>query len=162
MTNKPANVCCPKFDPKTWDEKSVKWDKQMFITDSMTTFLHIPLFPPIGKIIGKLWKQAEDAKASPELKDWLLLANDPTPFRCDYYMMTTKKVDGAKNTTLSGNFMTKVFDGPYSAVPKWLKEMNEYLKSKGKTAKDFYFYYTTCPKCAKKYGHNYVVLFAQI
>jgi hypothetical protein len=24
------------------------------------------------------------------------------------------------------------------------------------------FYYTTCPKCAKRYGKNYVVLLAQI
>ena len=28
--------------------------------------------------------------------------------------------------------------------------------------KDRYFYYTTCPKCAKKHGHNYVVGFAQV
>jgi hypothetical protein len=25
-----------------------------------------------------------------------------------------------------------------------------------------YFFYTTCPKCAKKYGKNYVVILAQI
>lgn len=24
------------------------------------------------------------------------------------------------------------------------------------------FYYTTCPKCAKLHGHNYVVAFAQV
>jgi hypothetical protein len=25
-----------------------------------------------------------------------------------------------------------------------------------------YCYYTTCPKCAKKYGKNYVVLLAKV
>ncbi|MGE5758418.1 MAG: hydrolase [Sideroxydans sp.] len=25
-----------------------------------------------------------------------------------------------------------------------------------------YFYYTTCPKCAKKYGKNYVVILAEV
>lgn len=27
---------------------------------------------------------------------------------------------------------------------------------------ELYFHYTTCPKCAKKYGHNYVVLFTEV
>ena len=32
----------------------------------------------------------------------------------------------------------------------------------GKPDGEVYFYYTTCPKCAKHYGHNYVVGFAEI
>jgi len=47
-------------------------------------------------------------------------------------------------------------------VDSWIKEMNGYVKSKGKELKKLYFYYTACPKCAKKYGKNYVVLLAQI
>ena len=35
-------------------------------------------------------------------------------------------------------------------------------EKKGKVAKQLLFYYTTCPKCAKAYGKNYVVLFAQV
>ena len=58
--------------------------------------------------------------------------------------------------------MTKVFDGPYSAVPKWIKEMDAYVKSQGKQPLKYYFYYTTCPKCIKVHGHNYVVAFAQV
>lgn len=26
----------------------------------------------------------------------------------------------------------------------------------------YYFHYTSCPKCAKIYGHNYVVAFAKV
>ena len=40
--------------------------------------------------------------------------------------------------------------------------MTEYVQAKGKTMKKLYFSYTTCPKCAKVYGKNYVVLFGQI
>jgi len=43
-----------------------------------------------------------------------------------------------------------------------MKEMEEYVKDKGKQIKKMYFSYTTCPKYAKVYGKNYVVLFAQI
>ena len=60
------------------------------------------------------------------------------------------------------DFLTKVFEGPYQNVGKWAMEMAEYVKGKGKEIKKLYFSYTTCPKCAKAYGKNYVVLFAQI
>ena len=58
--------------------------------------------------------------------------------------------------------LTKVFKGSYQNVGKWAMEMAEYVKGKGKEIKKLYFSYTTCPKCAKAYGKNYVVLFAQI
>jgi hypothetical protein len=40
--------------------------------------------------------------------------------------------------------------------------MAEWVRSKGKTIKRQLFYYTTCPKCAKHYGKNYVVLLAEV
>ena len=40
--------------------------------------------------------------------------------------------------------------------------MKKYVAAKGKALRKLYFYYTTCPKCAAKYGKNYVVLLAQV
>jgi hypothetical protein len=45
---------------------------------------------------------------------------------------------------------------------KWIRYMNSFVTSKGKTAKKNYFFYTTCPKCAKFYGKNYVVILAEV
>ncbi|MEI8048124.1 MAG: hydrolase [Bacteroidota bacterium] len=36
------------------------------------------------------------------------------------------------------------------------------VKSKGQNVKKMYMWYTTCPKCAKKYGRNYVAIVSQI
>jgi hypothetical protein len=36
------------------------------------------------------------------------------------------------------------------------------VASRGKQLQQLYFYYTTCPKCARKYGKNYVVILARI
>ena len=60
------------------------------------------------------------------------------------------------------NDLTKVFEGPYKDVRKWCNEMKQYAQDKGKPVKKMLNYYTTCPKCAKSYGKNYVVLFAEI
>jgi len=40
--------------------------------------------------------------------------------------------------------------------------MVAFVKSKGNEARKIYFFYTTCPRCAKFYGKNYTVLVAEI
>lgn len=155
-------VCCPKFDPSPWDEKEIAFDNKLFIKDTMSQFMHFPLPWSFNKIMTRMWKKLEDAGAKPADKDILMLCYDPSPWKCEVYIGATKEVQDTENVKLSGSFLTKVFDGPYSNVPKWIKEMTEYVGGKGNRIKKFYFYYTTCPKCAKKYGHNYVVVFAEV
>ncbi len=154
--------CCPVFDPAPWDHKTHDWIEKPFIMKAIPQFLHIPLPFTYAKTLGSMWETAKNDGAAPEIKDFLLLAYDPSPWKSELYMSVTKEVQGANNIKLSGTFATKVFDGPFNHVPKYLKEFEEYLKKINKTAKKYYFYYTTCPKCAKKYGHNYIVAFAEI
>lgn len=162
MTSKSSDECCPKFDPSLWDKKESVWRDKLFIKETLPQFLHMPLPWMVGKMITRMWKQIEDAGAAPDIKDFLWLANDPSPWRGDHYLYATKEVPGAENVKLSGTFLSKVFDGPFNAIPKYVKEMDEYVLKKGEKVLDYYFYYTTCPKCAKKYGHNYIVAFAKI
>ena len=103
-----------------------------------------------------------DADAQPKTKDWLLLSDECSAWKSDQHMTVTKEVPGAENVVISGSFMTKVFEGPYKEAKNWYPQMIDYVESKGKKVKKMYFYYTTCPKCAKKYGKNYVVAFAKI
>ena len=65
-------------------------------------------------------------------------------------------------TELAGTFMTKVFDGPFSQIGKWSAAMHAYAKAQGVTLAKIYYFYATCPKCAKRYGKNQVVLFGQM
>ena len=64
------------------------------------------------------------------------------------FVYVTKEVPGTENTMISGTFLTRVYDGQFKEVGKWVSDLKDYVKSKGKTLKDLYFYYTTCPKCA--------------
>lgn len=162
MNNNETKECCPKFDTALWDNKQFEWKDKLFIKEDLPQIFHMPFPRMIGKMIGRMWGKAQAAKADPEIKDFLWLAYDPSPWKSENYIAVTKEVPDAENVKLSGSFMTKVFDGPYNAVPKWIKEMDAYVTSQGKKVQKYYFYYTTCPKCAKKYGHNYVVTFAQV
>lgn len=155
--------CCPQFDPKKWDEKEHKWKGKTFIKETIRTFFHIPFPPSIGKKITKMWKMAESAKKTEaNQQNILVLFHDPSAFKSEIYLSVAGSVPDANNVELSGHFISRVFDGPYNAMPKFIKEMKIWLEKKGKQPKDYYVHYAYCPKCAKKFGHNYAVLFAQI
>lgn len=154
--------CCPVFDTKQWDNKTHEWIDKPFIRDYLPQFLHMPFPSIMGKVVGRMWKKAKDAGAEPDMNDFILMAYDPSPWRSELYMSTAGEVPGAENVLLTGTFISKVYDGPYNHVPKYLKNFSNYLASSGYKAKKYYFYYTTCPKCAKKYGHNYIVAFAEL
>lgn len=156
------NECCPKFDPAPWQEKEIVWKDKNFIRESVPQFFHMPLPGTFGKAVERMTKKIDEAHAGTDRSQFLMLSAETSMWKGEIYINTAKEVPGADNVKLSGTFLTKVFDGPYNDVPKWIKSMNDYLSKKGKSAQKWFFYYTTCPKCAKKYGHNYVVTFAQI
>jgi hypothetical protein len=151
-------TCCPKFDPEPWNDKELTWKNEKFITDRVTCFFHIPL--NFGSKMVKHVKTMEAAGAIPS--DMIVLANKCSLWGMDIHIKTAKEIPNTRNTSISGRFLSKVFEGPFKNTSSWIRDMNGYVRSKGKEAKDLYFYYTTCPKCAKKYGKNYVVLLAKI
>ena len=150
--------CCPRFDPKPWDEKELTWNNKLFVKDKTFAFLHIPL--NLEKVIGRMWNKVKKANAVSE--EFLMLAYDPSPWTNEQYIAVSKEVPEMENVGISGTFLTKVFEGPYKDARKWVTEMKNYVESKGKHMEKLYFFYTTCPKCAEVYGKNYVVGFAQI
>jgi hypothetical protein len=154
--------CCPEFNPVPWDNVTHEWKDKLFIKDYVPQIFHIPLPGVINKVMARMCKRAQDAGADTETKDFLLLAYDPSPWKSEFHLLVTKEVEGAENVKLNGTFISKVFDGPFSAIPKFIKQMDAMLANNGKKSKKYYFYYTTCPKCAKKYGHNYIVAFAEV
>lgn len=155
--------CCPKFNPEKWDKKTYNWENKPFIKETMCTFFHMPCPSTINKKITKMCQMMENAKvAETNPEDVLMLFRDPSAFKSEIYLSVTNSVPNANNVTISGTFVARVFAGPYRAVPKFIKQMNEYLATEGKKAKDYYVHYAYCPKCAKKYGDNYMIIFAQI
>jgi hypothetical protein len=150
--------CCPPFDPAPWDEKEFTWNNKLFVQDHILSFMHMPL-----TLNGKVMKNAKKIiKAEADIPEYLMLVDENSKWGADIYIEVSKEVPAVKMITMSGTFLTKVFEGPYKYIGVWAKEMDAYVKSKGKTTDKLYYFYTTCPKCAKVYGKNYVVLFAQV
>jgi hypothetical protein len=145
-----------------WDEKNHHWQNKLFIKDSISQFLHLPLPGTYKRCINRLQKLATDADATPDKNDFLFLSHDPSPWKSDLYMLVKKEVPGAENVRLSGSFISKVFDGSFSKIPQYIRDMDIFLAGQNQLAGKYYFYFATCPECAKKYGHNYIVAFAEV
>ena len=150
--------CCPRFNPEPWDEKEVTFQDRLFLKDHVRSFLHIPL--NMGRVMVGNMERIQDADAlAPEP---LMLSDEKSLWGSDIYIAVSKEVPGAEMTRVSETFLTKVFEGPYSNTGKWVREMKAYVESEGKELKNLYFFYTTCPACAKVYGKNFTVLLATV
>ncbi len=150
--------CCPRFNPEPWDEKEVTFEDRLFVKDHVTSFFHIPL--NFGKVMVRNMEKIQKAGAlAPEP---LLLSDEKSLWGADVYIAVSKDVPDSEMVRISGTFLTKVFEGPYKDAGKWARAMADYVKARAKQIQKMYFFYTTCPKCAKFYGKNYTVLLAQV
>jgi hypothetical protein len=151
--------CCPPFDPAPWEGEEFVFRDRLFVRATTLNFLHIPL--NIGAVIKRTSRQIQEAGAAPS-DEYLMLSTDPSPWRGEHFFAVTKDVPQLQMVRLSGHYLAKVFEGPYREAGKWARDMVAYVASQGRQLRKLYFFYTTCPKCAKHYGRNYVVGFAEV
>jgi hypothetical protein len=151
-------ICCPEFDPIPWDDKIFLWENKKFIKDKVFTLFYMPM--NFGKVMKRLDEKVSAAGAT--MPDNLGLSDHTSKWNMDIYLAVDKDVPNAENTTLSGKFYSKVYEGPFRDTEKWCKDFESIAKTKGFTIKKWYMWYTTCPKCAKKYGKNYVVIVGKV
>ena len=159
-TNENKTGCCPVPNVAGWDKAEVKFENKKFIRMYTKGIMYVPI--NIGKIMTKLDKCARDAEAILPVEQAMILSHDISPWKAEQLYSVSKDIDGAENVVLDGSFLSLVFDGPYKDAPKWIQSMQAYAKEKGKKVGDIYFFYTTCPKCAKVYGKNYTIVLAEI
>jgi len=151
-------TCCPEFNPAPWDGKLLEWENKKFVKSRVFTLFYMPI--TFGSAMRKLDNKIRGAGAS--VTGYLCLSDHTSKWNMDIYLAVDKEIPGVENTTLSGKFLSKTYEGPFSNTGKWCKDFESYSKEKGLEIKKWYMWYTTCPKCAKKYGKNYTVIICEV
>jgi hypothetical protein len=152
------SICCPRFDPAPWENKHFRWEDKLFIQDRVRSLFYMPV--NFGHVMRKLDGKLKQAGAS--AVDNMGLSDHTSRWNMDIYIAVDREVAGAKNVKLTGNFFSRVYEGPFRNTGKWLKDCESEAEKLGMTIKKMYMWYTTCPKCAKKYGKNYVVIVGEV
>lgn len=159
-TTKDQTGCCSVPDIKGWDNKKIEFKDKLFIRQYTKSLMYVPL--NMGKVMTSLNKLATDHKAELPITQGMILSYDQSPWKAEQLYAVSKPIKGADNVKLSGTFLTKVFEGPYKDAGKWHQAMKDYATSRKCDIEKTYFFYTTCPKCAKVYGKNYTIALAKI
>lgn len=157
-SDNPTN-CCPRFNPEGWDDQELHFKDKLFLKAKTKSIFHIPI--NMGSVFPETFSAIEKEHAMND-DEFIVLSYDPSPWTEEHFFAVNKDVADHEMVHMSGDFITKVFEGPYKNAPKWEKEMAAFVEEKGKHVKKTYFFYTTCPKCAKYYGKNYVVAVSEV
>lgn len=157
MSDNPTN-CCPRFNTEGWDDQDLHFKDKLFVKATTRSIFHIPI--NMSSVFRRVLGAIEKAEAMTE-DNAIILSYDLSPWTGEHYFAVNKDIPGEEMVRLSGDYLTRVFEGPYKNAPQWAKDMQAFVRDKGKRIKRTYFFYTTCPKCAKFYGKNYVVAVAQ-
>ena len=150
--------CCPEFDPAPWDDKTFEWQNKRFVRDKVFTLFYMPI--NFGQVIKRVMGKVEQSNAA--TPSWICLSDHTSKWNMDIYIEVDKEVDDASNVTMSGTFFSKVYEGDFNKTGEWCKNFEVLAKERSLVIKKWYMWYTTCPKCAKKYGKNYVVIIAEV
>ena len=158
MTDNPTG-CCPRFDPKNWKGQELHFRDKQFVRAKTRSIAHVPL--NMGSVFRKTFRAIESADAQSD-SNFIVMSRDVSAWSAEHLFAVDKEIPDMDMVRMTGDFITRVFEGPYKKVPRWCEELNESIRAQGKETKQTYFFYTTCPKCAKTYGKNYVVGVAQV
>lgn len=157
LTDNPTG-CCPRFQPARWDHQQLHFENKPFVRASTIGLFHVPL--NMGSVFTRTWDAIREAHADDG--GFLVLSHDDSSWHAEHLFAVSRPVPGAEMAYLSGDFLTRAFEGPYAHARVWAEEMAQYVEQKGRQLETLYFFYTTCPRCAKQYGHNYVVGIAKV
>ncbi|MFZ4464973.1 MAG: hydrolase [Bacteroidales bacterium] len=150
--------CCPPFDPQPWDDKLIIWENKQFIKDHVFTIFYMPL--NFGAAMKRLMKKLDDSGATCPFG--LCLSDHTSKWNMDLLLEVDREIPGTENLSLTGKFYSRVYEGNFNQTGNWQKDFDSAVRLKGFNMKKTYMWYTTCPKCAKKYGKNYVVILGQV
>lgn len=150
--------CCPRFKPEPWQDQELHFDNKPFVRASTVSAFHVPI--NMSSVFARTMAAIESAHAAGG--GLLVLSHDDSAWHAEHLFAVDKEVPGADMVRLSGDFLTHVFEGPFKEAPTWAATMEAYVKERGKHLDTMYFFYTTCPKCARHYGKNYVVGVAKV
>ena len=123
------------------------------------SLLHVPI--NMGTVFTRVQQNIEDAGAAP-LDGYLVLSRDLSSTEAEHLFAVSRDVPQEEMVTMSGEYMTRVFEGPYRHAKNWVHDMEVAAEAAGHTAKRVFMFYTTCPKCARAYGKNYIIGVAEI
>lgn len=151
--------CCPRFDPQGWDGQELHFENKPFVRVTTRSEQYVPA--DMGPVFQATFTAISEAGAH-DNNDFIVLSRDLSPLQAEHYFSVSKPVPGQEMVHLSGDYLTKVLEGPFEEAAAWPDDIRAAVGARNMDTGSIYYFYTTCPKCAEVYGKNYVVSVAEL
>ena len=158
MTEITPTGCCPPFDPAPWDDQIIEWSEKLFIKDKVFCILNMPV--NFGKVMTRIMSKADKHGAT--VADAMCLSDHASAWKMNVFVAVDKKIPDLKTVKITGKFYCRVYEGDFRKTGEWISDFKKTSSEKHFSTGKMYMWYTTCPKCAKVYGKNYVAILAEI
>lgn len=154
-TSKNETGCCAVPNVAGWRDVRVDFSGMKFLRRTVRSFLHIPI--NMASVMTELERTAREAGVLMPPERALVLSRDLSAWKSEQLFAVSGDISGEELVEVSGTYVTRVFDGDFKNMKTWFEEMRQAGRDAGGSGENVLFFYTTCPKCAKHYGHNYVI-----
>jgi len=112
--------CCPRFKPAGWDNQHLHFEDKKFLRATTRSAMHVPW--NMGQVFTRVQTHIEDQMAADPTAE-IVLSRDISPWQAEHYFAVDKDVADEEMTTLSGDFITRVFEGPYRKAKDFSHDM---------------------------------------
>jgi hypothetical protein len=103
-SNNPTGCC-----PRGWDDQALHFVDKPFVRATTWSLFHIPV--NMGAVFKKTFAEVEQAKTHSD-EDFIVLSRDMSLWWSEHYVAATKTVPGPEMASSTGDYLTKVFEGP--------------------------------------------------
>jgi len=123
----PGTARCPKFDPIGWDGRHLSFHDQPFVRATTRSLVHDPF--NMGQVLTRVQGHIEDAGAQDpdHISD---LSRDQSATEDEHFFRVTGDVPGENMIRLSGDFITRVFEGSNRQANNRVHEMETATEEK--------------------------------
>ncbi len=112
--------CCPRFNPEGWDGQDLHFRDKTFVRATTTSAIHVPL--NMGKVFARVHEHLREAGAY-DPDNFIVLSRDLSPWQAEHLFAVSRPVPQEETTSLTGDYVTRVFEGPYREARHWHAEM---------------------------------------
>ena len=136
-TRENSTGCCPRFKPAPWDGQELHFKDKPFVRAETRSAMHVPL--NMGRVFSRVFDGiAPDGNFDPD--NLIVLSRELSAWKAEHLFASDTPVQTEEMVTLTGDFITKVFEGPYRKAGQWYKDMQDLVRARGGTPSDIYFY----------------------
>lgn len=139
-------ICCPLLEPQKWNDVQHIWNKKPSWWKPFPRSFTYPFQERMRKQSRGCGSELKMRALRRSRMTFCCWPNDPTAFESELYMSLTAEVPGGRNEKFTGTFHSRVFEGRYGDIIKFVNQTEQSLDANKMIAKKHYIYFPNCPK----------------